>query len=76
MSTDLTNSSSIIIVGGGTWAVSTGLHLVRRGYTDVTILDAYPVPSAISAGNDVNKIMEQGKTPKFATETLVLDGQS
>jgi len=62
MPAELTPSSSIIIVGGGTWAVSTALYLVRRGYTDVTILDAYPIPSPISAGNDINKIMEQGKS--------------
>ncbi|KAF7895627.1 uncharacterized protein EAF01_009589 [Botrytis porri] len=60
MPTELTKSSRILIVGGGTWAVSTALHLARRGYVDVTILDAYPIPSPISAGNDVNKIVEQG----------------
>ncbi|TGO34028.1 hypothetical protein BHYA_0215g00040 [Botrytis hyacinthi] len=60
MLTELTKSSRILIVGGGTWAVSTALHLARRGYVDVTILDAYPIPSPISAGNDVNKIVEQG----------------
>jgi len=52
--------SPILIIGAGTWGSSTALHLVRRGYTDVTVLDPYPVPSPISAGNDVNKIVEQG----------------
>lgn len=61
MPAPLHHSSAIIIVGGGTWAISTSLHLVRRGYNNVTILDPYPIPSPISAGNDVNKIMEQGK---------------
>ncbi|CAI7595841.1 unnamed protein product [Penicillium pancosmium] len=51
-------SSSILIVGAGTWGCSTALHLVRRGYKNVTVLDPYPVPSSIAAGNDVNKIME------------------
>ncbi|TGO44459.1 hypothetical protein BOTNAR_0818g00020 [Botryotinia narcissicola] len=60
MPTGLTKSSRILIVGGGTWAVSTALHLARRGYVDVTILDGYPIPSPISAGNDVNKIVDQG----------------
>ncbi|KAF7952835.1 hypothetical protein EAE96_006060 [Botrytis aclada] len=60
MPTELSKSSRILIVGGGTWAVSTALHLARRGYVDVTILDAYSIPSPISAGNDVNKIVEQG----------------
>lgn len=60
MPTELTKSSRILIVGGGTWAVSTALHLARRGYIDVTILDSYPIPSPIAAGNDVNKIVEEG----------------
>jgi sarcosine oxidase/L-pipecolate oxidase len=50
----------ILIVGAGTWGCSTALHLARRGYKNITVLDAYEVPSPISAGNDVNKIVEQG----------------
>jgi sarcosine oxidase/L-pipecolate oxidase len=50
------SSPSILIIGAGTWGASTALHLARQGYTNVTLLDPYPVPSAISAGNDVNKI--------------------
>lgn len=53
-------TSSVLVVGAGTWGSSTALHLARRGYRRVTVLDPYPVPSAISAGNDVNKIVEQG----------------
>jgi sarcosine oxidase / L-pipecolate oxidase len=53
-------SAPIIIIGGGTWGLSTALHLARRGYTEITVLDAHPIPSPISAGNDVNKIVEQG----------------
>jgi hypothetical protein len=52
--------SSILIVGGGTWGCSTALHLARRGYKNITVLDAYDIPSPISAGNDINKIVEQG----------------
>ncbi|KAE8444928.1 hypothetical protein EG329_014055 [Mollisiaceae sp. DMI_Dod_QoI] len=54
------HNSSILIIGAGTWGCSTALHLARRGYNNVTVLDAHPVPSPISAGNDVNKIVEQG----------------
>ncbi|KAI2991649.1 hypothetical protein CBS147344_1386 [Aspergillus niger] len=57
----ITKSSSILIVGAGTWGCSTALHLARRGYTNVTVLDPYPVPSAISAGNDVNKVISSGQ---------------
>lgn len=53
---DLT--SSILIVGAGTWGCSTALHLARRGYQNVKVLDPHGVPSPIAAGNDVNKIME------------------
>lgn len=60
MASGLTKDSSILVVGGGAWGCSTALHLARRGYQNVTVLDAYPIPSAISAGNDVNKMVEQG----------------
>ncbi|KAL1836277.1 hypothetical protein VTK73DRAFT_5109 [Phialemonium thermophilum] len=60
MPSPLTKTSSILIVGGGTWGCSTALHLARRGYTNVTVLDGHEIPSPISAGNDVNKIVEQG----------------
>ncbi|KAF2764067.1 fructosyl amine:oxygen oxidoreductase [Teratosphaeria nubilosa] len=55
-------STSILVVGAGTWGSSTALHLARRGYKNVVVLDPYEVPSAISAGNDVNKIVEQGSS--------------
>ncbi|EYE92074.1 NAD(P)/FAD-dependent oxidoreductase [Aspergillus ruber CBS 135680] len=57
----LSKSSPLLIIGAGTWGSSTALHLARRGYTNVTALDPYPVPSAISAGNDVNKIISSGQ---------------
>ena len=56
MASTLTKESSILIVGGGTWGCSTALHLARRGYTNVTLLDVNYIPSPISAGHDVNKI--------------------
>ncbi|CAG8936304.1 unnamed protein product [Penicillium salamii] len=55
---NLNPTSSILIIGAGTWGCSTALHLARRGYTNVKVLDPHPVPSPIAAGNDINKIME------------------
>lgn len=57
----ITKTSSILIIGAGTWGTSTALHLTRRGYTNVTVLDPYPVPSSISAGNDTNKVISSGQ---------------
>jgi sarcosine oxidase/L-pipecolate oxidase len=61
MAGGLGKQSRVLILGGGTWGCSTALHLARRGYTNVVVLDAHPIPSPISAGNDVNKIVEQGE---------------
>ncbi|KAL5332557.1 fructosyl-amino acid oxidase [Aspergillus crustosus] len=69
-----TTSSPILIIGGGTWGCSTALHLARRGYDSITVLDPYEIPSPIAAGNDVNKIMEHkelrdGKSSPWTTFT-------
>ncbi|KEF56794.1 uncharacterized protein A1O9_06984 [Exophiala aquamarina CBS 119918] len=56
----LSHESTILIIGAGTWGCSTALHLARRGYKSITVLDIHPVPSPISAGNDINKILELG----------------
>lgn len=67
----LYDKSSILIVGAGTWGCSTALHLARRGYKNIRVLDPYGVPSPIAAGNDVNKIMEH-KEPKGRGTTFRL----
>ncbi|KAK5211068.1 hypothetical protein LTR41_003680 [Exophiala xenobiotica] len=53
----LPKSSSILIVGTGTFGLSTAVHLARRGFTNIQCLDRYPYPSPDSAGYDVNKII-------------------
>lgn len=58
MSTTLHKTSSIHIVGAGTFGLSTALDLARRGYTNITCFDKYSVPSEIAAGNDSNKIFD------------------
>ncbi|KAL2845269.1 FAD dependent oxidoreductase [Aspergillus pseudoustus] len=47
----------IIIIGGGTFGVTTAYHLSKQGYTNVTVLDRFPVPSLEAAGNDINKVI-------------------
>lgn len=49
-------SKILIVGGGGTIGSSTALHLARRGYNDVRLLDKLENPSANSAGNDTNKV--------------------
>lgn len=51
----LSENSRILIIGAGTFGCSTALHLARRGYKNVTCFDAHPLPSPLSAGNDLNK---------------------
>ncbi|GKT44582.1 L-saccharopine oxidase [Colletotrichum spaethianum] len=53
----LSKTSSIAIIGAGTFGISTAYHLAKRGYTNITCLDRHPVPSLDSAGYDLNKII-------------------
>ncbi|KAF2470457.1 fructosyl-amino acid oxidase [Lindgomyces ingoldianus] len=57
--------SSILIIGAGTWGCSIALQLARRGHTGIKVLDGCPFPSPIAAGNDINRIAEEGKCPKY-----------
>ncbi|EFX01570.1 fructosyl peptide oxidase [Grosmannia clavigera kw1407] len=59
MASSRTSTKVIVVGGGGTMGASTALHLLRFGYSpsNITVLDTYPIPSAQSAGHDLNKIM-------------------
>ncbi|WVW79839.1 hypothetical protein I302_101809 [Kwoniella bestiolae CBS 10118] len=58
-STSKKDTKVVVVGGAGTIGSSTALHLLRNGYTpsNITVLDTYEIPSAQSAGNDLNKIM-------------------
>ena len=58
MDTFRATTKVIVVGGGGTMGASTALHLLRSGYApeNITVLDTYPIPSAQSAGHDLNKI--------------------
>ncbi|KAM5349462.1 hypothetical protein ACJ41O_005967 [Fusarium nematophilum] len=53
----LTQDSAILIIGAGTFGISTAYHLAKRGYSNVTCIDRHPWPSLDSAGHDLNKII-------------------
>ncbi|KAI1284196.1 fructosyl amine:oxygen oxidoreductase [Xylaria sp. FL0933] len=61
-------SDSVLIIGGGTWGCSIALEFARNGYRNVTVLDGEDVPSSIAAGNDLNKIMEEGSQSEDDTD--------
>lgn len=64
---------SVIIVGAGAFGLSTALHLLRDGYTDVTVLErGDEIPSRYSAANDINKIIRaEYEDPFYRDLTLV-----
>ncbi|EXJ96293.1 hypothetical protein A1O1_01419 [Capronia coronata CBS 617.96] len=48
-------SQSILVVGAGTFGISTAYHLSLRGYKKVTLIDRFSPPSTDAAGTDINK---------------------
>ncbi|OTA52428.1 hypothetical protein K449DRAFT_470486 [Hypoxylon sp. EC38] len=64
----LLHDNSIRIIGGGTWSCGIALELARNEYNNVTVLDGEEVPSSIAAGNDLNKIMEEGSQSEDDTD--------
>ncbi|KAG7042512.1 FAD dependent oxidoreductase [Colletotrichum scovillei] len=67
---------SILIVGAGTFGLSAAYHFSRAGYKSITILEkGTSVPSSLSAGNDVNKIVRAEYEDPFYTE-LALQAMS
>lgn len=62
-------SAPIVIAGSGTWGLSTALHLLNAGHTNITVLDkASSIPSPYSAGYDINKIVRPEYEDPFYTE--------
>ena len=69
------HNDSILIVGAGAWGCSISLALARRGYENITVLDGHEFPSAIAAGNDINKIMEEGQKVSASQATALIQHQ-
>lgn len=51
------SSDPVLIIGAGAFGTSTAYHLVSRGYTDVTVVDRFSVPSFEAASTDLNKVI-------------------
>ncbi|KAI1737045.1 fructosyl-amino acid oxidase [Xylaria scruposa] len=66
--TTANKKESVLVIGGGSWGCSIALELARNGYSDVTVLDGEDIPSSIAAGNDLNKIMEEGSQSEDDTD--------
>lgn len=61
--------SPILILGAGTFGLSTAYHLALAGYTNVTVLEKSPTfPPGLSAGNDLNKILRAEYEDPFYAE--------
>ena len=73
MAAQLDKSARVAIVGGGAWGLSSALHLVEAGYTNVAVFErASAIPSPFSAANDLNKIVRAEYDDPFYTNlTLV-----
>lgn len=56
MMTNVDPESPIVIVGAGCFGLSTAYHLLKRGFTNVTVLDrAEVLPAKDAASTDLNK---------------------
>lgn len=63
------SNTSILIIGGGTFGLSTAYRLAKAGYKNVTLLEqSSTIPAEISAGNDLNKIIRAEYEDPFYTE--------
>lgn len=69
-------NQSILIVGAGTFGLSTALHLAWTGYKNITVVDrSSTLPSTYSAGNDLNKIVRAEYEDDWYTELALVGNQ-
>ncbi|KAF3396712.1 L-saccharopine oxidase [Talaromyces pinophilus] len=64
----LSKHSSIVIIGAGTFGISTAFHLAKRGYSNIICIDRHHWPSPDSAGYDLNKIIRTEYEDELCTE--------
>ncbi|THH33067.1 hypothetical protein EUX98_g1151 [Antrodiella citrinella] len=69
MSGEVSPSSKIVIVGAGCFGLSTAYHLLKRGFTSVTVLDKSAVlPAPDAASTDLNKVVRSSYSDVFYTQ--------
>ena len=65
--------SPVLVLGGGAWGLSTTLHMLNSGYTDITVIErADQIPSRYSAAWDLNKIVRAEYEDTFYTELALV----
>lgn len=69
----VSKSDPIIIVGGGAFGLSSALHLVQKGYTNISVFEKDDsIPPRFSAANDLNKIVRAEYEDDFYTELTIV----
>ncbi|KAI7084178.1 nucleotide-binding domain-containing protein [Hortaea werneckii] len=81
---DLTPDAKIVIVGAGVFGLSTALHLVKRGYTNIHVFDKQPydkngyayLQGADGASADENKILRASYADRLLYQQLAFQAMS
>lgn len=66
-------AEAVAILGAGAWGLSTAVHLLESGYTDISVFDqASEIPSPYSGAYDLNKIVRAEYEDEFYTELALV----
>ena len=67
-------SSPIAIIGAGAFGLSTALHLLQQGYTNITVFEKdTQIPPRYSAASDLNKIVPAEYEDPFYTDLAIVN---
>ncbi|VDC00318.1 unnamed protein product [Peniophora sp. CBMAI 1063] len=62
-------TDKVLIIGGGCFGLSTAYHLLKRGFSDVTVIDrSATLPAPDAASTDLNKIVRTAYNDIFYTK--------
>ena len=68
-------TAPIAILGAGAWGLSTALHFIEAGYTNITVFERDErIPSQYSAAYDLNKIIRAEYEDSFYTDLVLVRG--